>query len=280
MSKYKLIALDFDGTLANSQGKITERTKEAIHRVAQTDATIVVATGRRFFTAKPRVMQLELPEVLIAGHNGAILKQLNGELLHHQLLPRNVAHNAVKIAKELGVCPIVFEGTQDAANLLVEDYGDRIDAWQRSYLQENEQCLCWMDNLSTDLPGDVIEVICVVSEGGAHQLARTFQQRLDGQVKPIIWTIAEWQIAFIGLSSPKATKREPLRYLAEQMQIDQSEILAIGDNYNDLDMLHFAGTGIIMANAESPLKQMGFHETASNDEDGVAVALEEFVLIN
>lgn len=278
MTKYKLIALDIDGTLADSDGKITARTKETIHRVAQTGATIVVATGRRFITAKPRVLQLEFPEVLLAAHNGAILKRLNGELLHHQLLPCAVAKKVVQISRELGLRPVVFEGTQDAANLFVEDYGNELDAWELGYLQENAAHLKWVDNLATDLPGDVIEVISVVPAKQAHEIAALFQQRLNGQVKPILVIINNGRHAFLGLSHAKVGKDLPLRYLAEQMEITPSEILAIGDNYNDLDMLQFAGTGVIMENADDALKQHGFYATASNDADGVAVALERFVL--
>lgn len=278
MTTYKLVAIDIDGTLTNSYGKITAHTKTAVHRVAQAGATIVVATGRRFFTAKPRVLQLELPEVLVAVHNGAILKRLNGDLIHHQLLPRAVAQNAVKVAKALGLCPIIFEGTQDEANILVENYGDRIDAWQHGYLQEHHDHLKWVDDLETDLPGDVIEVICVVPAAAVHEIAETLSVRLSGQVRPILVMINNGQRAFIGLSSTKVGKHEPLRYLAEQMGIERSEILAIGDNYNDLDMLQFAGMGVVMENADKAIKQMGFHMTASNDADGVAEALEKFVL--
>ena len=278
MTKYKLIALDIDGTLTNSNGKITTRTKEVVHRVAQTGATVVVATGRRFITAKSRVLQLELSEVLLAVHNGAILKRLNGDLIHHQLLPRTLAQNVVAVAKALGFCPIIFEGTQDAANILVEDYGDQIDAWQRGYLRESHAHLKWVDDLAADLPGDVIEVICVVPAERAHEIAATFQARLNGQVKPILVIINNGRRAFLGLSHSKVGKDRPLRYLAEQMEIHPSEILAIGDNYNDLDMLQFAGTGVVMGNADEALKQMGFYLTASNDEDGVAAALERFVL--
>ena len=278
MTKYKLIALDIDGTLADSDGKITTRTKEVVHRVAQTGATIVVATGRRFITAKPRVLQLEFPEVLLAAHNGAILKRLNGELLHHQLLPCAVAKKVVQIAKELGLHPVVFEGTQDSADLFVEDYGDELDDWERGYLQENEAYLRRVDNLASDLPGDVIEVISVVSAEKAHEVAAIFQTRLNGQVKPILVIINNGQLAFLGLSHAKVGKDLPLRYLAEQMGIPPSEILAIGDNYNDLDMLQFAGTAVVMENADEALKQQGFYVTASNDADGVAAALERFVL--
>ena len=278
MTKYRLIALDIDGTLANSDGKITARTKKVIHRVAQTGATIVVATGRRFITAKPRVSQLEFPEVLLAAHNGAILKRLNGELLHHQLLPCTIAKKVVQIAKELGLCPVVFEGTQDAANIFVEDYGDQLSEWERGYLEENREHLKWVDNLATDLPGDVIEVISVVPAEKAHEIAEIFQKRLNGQVKPILVIINNGRHAFLGLSHAKVGKDLPLRYLAEQMGITPSEILAIGDNYNDLDMLQFAGMGVIMENADEALKQHGFHVTTSNDADGVAAALEQFVL--
>ena len=278
MTKYKLIALDIDGTLADSDGRITERTKEVVHRVAQTGATIVVATGRRFITAKPRVSQLDFPEVLLAPHNGAILKRFNGELLHHQLLSCTIAKKVVQISKELGLCPVVFEGTQDSANIFVEDYGDQLSDWERGYLEENRPYLNWVDNLATDLPGDVIEIISVVPAAKVDEITTIFQERLNGQVKPIPVIIANGRLAFLGLSHAKVGKDLPLRYLAEKMEIQPSEILAIGDNYNDLDMLQFAGTGIIMENADEALKQHGFYVTASNDADGVAAALERFVL--
>ena len=237
-----------------------------------------MATGRRFITAKPRVLQLDFPEVLLAAHNGAILKRLNGELIHHQLLPYTLAKKVVQIAKELKLRPVVFEGTQDSANLFVEDYGDRLDGWERGYLEENQAHLRWVDNLATDLPGDVIEVISVVPAKKAHETAAIFQSRLNGQVKPILVIINNGQHAFLGLSHAKVGKDLPLRYLAEQMGIQPSEILAIGDNYNDLDMLQFAGTAVVMENADEALKQQGFYVTASNDADGVAAALERFVL--
>ena len=278
MTKYKLIALDIDGTLADSNGKITTRTKEVVHSVAQTGATIVVATGRRFISAKPRVLQLELPEVLLAVHNGAILKRLNGELLHYQLLPCTIAKKVVQISKERGLCPVVFEGTQDSANIFVEDYGDQLSDWERGYLEENGPYLKWVDNLATDLPGDVIEIISVVPAAKVDEITTIFQERLNGQVKPIPVIIANGQLAFLGLSHATVGKDLPLRYLAEQMGIQRSEILAIGDNYNDLDMLKFAGTGVIMENADEALKQHGFYVTSSNDANGVAAALERFVL--
>ena len=277
-TKYKLIAIDIDGTLTNTKGKITERTKRTVHRAAQGGATVVIATGRRFSTAKPRIWPLELPAALLAVHNGAILKRLNGDLIFHQLLSRGVAQQVVRVARELGLCPIIFEGTQDEANIRVEDYGDRIDGWQRGYLEENQQHLVRVADLTVDLPDDVIEVICVVPAQDVHEIAETFRSRLDGRIKPILVMVNDGKRAFVGLSHAKVGKHQPLRYLAERMGIDRSEILAIGDNYNDLDMLRFAGTGVVMANAADGVKQMGFHTTASNDADGVAEALERFVL--
>jgi hydroxymethylpyrimidine pyrophosphatase-like HAD family hydrolase len=177
----------------------------------------------------------------------------------------------------MGLCPVVFAGTDDEATVLVEDYGGKLDSWERGYLKENQRFLREVDNLSTNLPDDVIEVICVVPTANLHRLAEIFEERLNGQVKPIVVTTADSQRAFIGLTSPDVSKREPLRFLAEKENIDRTEIIAIGDNYNDLEMLEFAGVGVVMDNAVPELKQMGFHVTASNNEDGVAKALEKFV---
>jgi Cof subfamily protein (haloacid dehalogenase superfamily) len=277
MKRYKIIALDIDGTLLNSCGRVPDRTNKTIHRAAEEGLVILVVTGRRFFTAKQRVLQLELPNTLLAVHNGAILKQLSGELLYHRLLPRDTAQQAVEVSKEMGLCPVVFAGTDDEATVLVEDYGGKLDSWERGYLKENQRFLREVDNLSTNLPDDVIEVICVVPTANLHRLAEIFEERLNGQVKPIVVTTADSQRAFIGLTSPDVSKREPLRFLAEKENIDRTEIIAIGDNYNDLEMLEFAGVGVVMDNAVPELKQMGFHVTASNNEDGVAKALEKFV---
>ena len=277
MTRYKIIALDIDGTLLNSCGRVPDRTNKTIHRAAKEGLVILVVTGRRFFTAKQRVLQLELPNMLLAVHNGAILKQLSGELLYHRLLPRDTAQQAVEVSKEIGLCPVVFAGTDDEATVLVEDYGGKLDSWERGYLKENQRFLREVDNLSTNLPDDVIEVICVVPTANLHRLAEIFEERLNGQVKPIVVTTADSQRAFIGLTSPDVSKREPLRFLAEKENIDRTEIIAIGDNYNDLEMLEFAGIGVVMENAVPELKQMGFHVTASNNEDGVAKALEKFV---
>jgi Cof subfamily protein (haloacid dehalogenase superfamily) len=277
MKRYKIIALDIDGTLLNSCGRVPDRTNKTIHRAAEEGLVILVVTGRRFFTAKQRVLQLELPNTLLAVHNGAILKQLSGELLYHRLLPRDTAQQAVEVSKEMGLCPVVFAGTDDEATVLVEDYGGKLDSWERGYLKENQRFLREVNNLSTNLPDDVIEVICVVPTANLHRLAEIFEERLNGQVKPIVVTTADSQRAFIGLTSPDVSKREPLRFLAEKENIDRTEIIAIGDNYNDLEMLEFAGVGVVMDNAVPELKQMGFHVTASNNEDGVAKALEKFV---
>ena len=277
MSRYKIIALDIDGTLLNSSGRVTDNTYKTVRRAAEAGAFILVATGRRFFTAKQRVLQLELPNILLAVHNGAILKRLSGELLYHRLLPRNTAQQTVEVAKEMGLCPVVFAGTNDEATVLIEDYGNRLGSWERGYLQENRRFLRKVDSLSRNLPDDIIEVICVVPTVDLHRLADIFEERLNDKVKSTVVTTTDWQHAFIGLTCPNVSKSEPLRYLAEVEGIERTEIIAIGDNYNDLEMVAFAGIGVVMENAVPELKHMGFHVTASNNEDGVAKALEKFV---
>ena len=170
MTRYKIITLDIDGTLLNSCGRVPDRTNKTIHRAAEEGLVILVVTSRRFFTAKQRVLQLELPNTLLAVHNGAILKQLSGELLYHRLRPRDTAQQAVEVSKETGLCPVVFAGTDDEATVLVEDYGGKLDSWERGYLKENQRFLREVDNLSTNLPATLLkssvssrQLICIGS---------------------------------------------------------------------------------------------------------------------
>jgi len=281
--KYKLIALDIDGTLLNSNSEITPATYQALRQVYKAGAIIVLSTGRRFCTAKPIADKLGM-DVLLSCHNGVLLKTLNSKVLFHRLLPCEVARTAVKHIKKIGAFPIVFQGTQDEADIIVE--GATPDAsnppllmegvYIRDYIQRNERFVTKLSNLETELSGDVIEVVAMLPLEEHNGIVEYLRHHLgnDAKVIPTHGT----SLLFLGIANPNASKAAPLRYLVEEVGIKREEILAIGDNYNDLEMLEFAGLGILMGNANDELKNMGFYVTAPNDEDGVAQTLEKLLL--
>jgi len=269
--KYKLVALDIDGTLLNSNSEITPATRQALRRVHESGATIVVSTGRRFCTAKPAADKLGL-DVLLSCHNGVLLKKLDGEVLFHQLLSCEVAQTAAKYIKKFKAFPIVFKGTQDEADIIIESATPDIDD-VKDYIERNERFVTKVSNLETEPLGDVIEVVAMVPIERHNGIVENLRNHLRDTAKVI--PTHGTSLLFLGVANPNVSKAATLKYLVERMEISREEVLAIGDNYNDLEMLEFAGWGILMGNASDELKEIGFYVTASNDEDGVAQVLEK-----
>ena len=128
MSQIKLVAIDIDGTLLNSAGKITSRTKSTVQAVADLGIQIVISTGRRFSTAKEKVEPLEIQNLSLSCHNGIIFKQFNGQVLYHRLLDPQLARSIVAFAKSIGCYPIVFESLEDYTRIFVEPFTTEISS--------------------------------------------------------------------------------------------------------------------------------------------------------
>ena len=282
MSQIKLVAIDIDGTLLNSAGKITSRTKSTVQAVADLGIQIVISTGRRFSTAKEKVEPLEIQNLSFSCHNGIIFKQFNGQVLYHRLLDPQLARSIVAFAKSIGCYPIVFESLEDYTRIFVEPFTTEIssqpDPQTIAYLQESEPFTIFVDDLSQGLEGQIIEVICIIPSWQMADISQTFVDRFGSSIKTIIATVVDPSRGFFSVTNPEAGKSGPLQFIAQQIGINKSAILAIGDNYNDLEMLQYAGTGILMGNAHPDLQRMGFEPTATNDEDGLAQALEKHLL--
>ncbi len=272
---YRLIAIDIDGTLVNSAGEVTKPTRQAVQRVVDAGLTVLIATGRRYLTARSVAVQLDT-EVLIAAHNGALLKQMDGTVLQSLELPRQMAQRAVTALFALGHDPLVFQGTQDAAHIWIDrDLEMRAEGWMRGYLEKNATHLRVAESLAEDLCGDVLEVVAVIPRDVLPATLDYLENALGDDVRLITQITQSDYRAFLEIAHPQVSKSMPLTFLAEKMQIQPSQMIAFGDNYNDLDMLEYAGLGVIMSNTHDDLKQRGYRIAPSNDDDGVAVVLNE-----
>ncbi|MBK7996403.1 MAG: HAD-IIB family hydrolase [Blastocatellia bacterium] len=110
------------------------------------------------------------------------------------------------------------------------------------------------------------------------EIAERLTRELHGQAKVVLTAYRKLDLAILDVINPQASKGAALKTLAESFNINADEVMAIGDNQNDLEMLEYAGLPIIMANADESLQNKGFTTTLSNDEDGVAVAIEKYIL--
>lgn len=271
--RFRIVALDVDGTLTNSKGEITERTRRAVRRVAERGALIVIVTGRRFCSAKPIVEGLGV-DLMIAAHNGALLKKLDGELVTGCFLEPGPARRAVSALKRLGAEPIAYRGKGDFAEIFVEPPKDE---WLVDYIERNKEHARIVPSLEEAINQEVLEVLAVVRREQSELTVRLLEKSLGGSAKVLKQIPQGDDRAFIEVAHRDCGKDYPLRYLCRKLGIDRGEVIAFGDNYNDREMLEFAGLGVVMGNAHEDLKEDRFLIAPSNDEDGVAQVLERLM---
>jgi hydroxymethylpyrimidine pyrophosphatase-like HAD family hydrolase len=292
----RLIALDIDGTLLDSHGALPQRNVEAIARAAALGVDIVLATGRRYDFARSIFERLPHPLTLILS-NGAIVKTRGGETISRHLLSRHAALEVLARAPQhRRSAAVVFDRPREGQ--VVYEAIDWEHARHRPYFEMNRPFLAEVSPLEDALTEDPIQVMFT----GACDAMRSLFDLLRGQVPaaachatPPVAVVAppaarnggyavalteyvHRDFSLVDVIREGCSKGAALRAWAAQRGIAAREVLAIGDNLNDLEMLEFAGQPVVMANALPELKTRGWTVTASNDAAGVAEAIETFVL--
>jgi Cof subfamily protein (haloacid dehalogenase superfamily) len=283
----RLLALDLDGTLLNARGQITERNTDAIRKAREAGVRIAVVTGRRFRDCRPVALELGL-DVPVISHNGALTKHAETlETVAVLPLPLESAREAMEIGKKFGADALVSDDHQ-GLGVLVYDHvsGENAAfyqylAWSRRVHGDEEGAKSVREVPSLDEYVDHDPIHLSFSGGCARmkELEDLLRAHMANSVKIFCTVYPEKDFTLIDIVNASASKGAGVAAAAAEVGIQQDEIMAIGDNYNDLEMLLFAGTGVVMANAPLSLKEIqGLHPTASNVDDGVALAIEEFIL--
>jgi len=279
---YRLVALDIDGTLLNTQRKVTERTRKAIDSAREIGVVVSLVTGRRFASARLLAMELGLDSALIS-HNGALTKNATTlEIIDYHPLNAGTVRELIKIGHEQDADFILCEDPIGLGRVVVENRS--VERNQRlasylSYVNEYGLAVEVIDNMAEREITDLIQVMYTGTVQKMEDLSSLIQTTIGDNAKRQWTTYRDSDMTILDLLNPKCSKAHGVAALAESLHISNGEVMAIGDNYNDVEMLQMAGLGVVMANAEQGLKTMGFTETTSNDEDGVAEAIERYVLI-
>jgi Cof subfamily protein (haloacid dehalogenase superfamily) len=278
----QLIAIDIDGTLMRSTGpKISPRNCAALRAAEAAGIEIVIATGRRQAFAMPLIAQVGLSDdsVMISS-NGAVVRGFDGGLLDRRFLTVETARQLCVALRGSGTLVFTFdrEGTGSLVIENLQQLHARIDRWveaNRPYLVEVRPIERAFDGGEEPIQG----MIC----GTVAEMMAAEQQLLLSDVSEQIamhrTEYAARNLSILDLLPPGCSKGAALGSLASIRGLERSEIMAIGDNLNDLEMLEYAGRAVVMANASQEMLALaergGWEVTASNDEDGVAVAVEE-----
>ncbi len=262
----KLIAVDVDGTLLNSQHELTERTIQALRRAATQGVRVVVATGRPRFTVLDVLGRLGLaaPGVFL---QGLALYDADGTLRYEQVMDHEVARQVIEFAEAGGYSLIVYNSN----NALVRTRTRHMEAMTVAY----DDLFIETGESLRSLPGKVpiSKVIFVDAPDRIETIRAHLSLRLNGTAK-----LVRSQPTLLEALPLNASKGAGLERLLSELGVSPDEVLAIGDAENDIEMLQLVGVGVAMGNAPQAVKDVADFVTADNDSDGVAEAVERFVL--
>jgi len=273
----KLLALDIDGTLLTPLGELTPRNSAAIKSVRQSGVQIVLVTGRRFNSARELVQRLEL-DVPLVSHNGALTKNIETlETLDYHPLDTEIARAIIGVGRECGADIICCDDPDGLGKMVLEGVSKDNKSLHR-YLDKYSDSVVVVSDLLEYVDHPPIQMMfsgrCDPMDDFAESLKAVTGERI--QLFKTRYRSAD--LTILDALSVTASKGASLAMVARKHGVAREEVMAIGDNHNDLTMLRYAGLGVVMANAEDELKQMGFELTSSNEEDGVAEAIERHIL--
>lgn len=273
----KLLGLDIDGTLLNSQHKLQPRTREAVRKAAESGVDVVLVTGRRFHAARPVALELRL-EMPLVTHNGALTKNAQTlEILDYHPLNPELARELVEIGRVYKADTLCCDLPESEVRLVYERISDdnlRLKHYVELFLPYSLK----VSDLVLHIESAPIQIFYVGRCEQMEHLADRLQNEYGERLKLMLTSYPKQDMTILDVIDPCCSKAVGLAYVAHRLGLEREEVMAIGDNLNDLEMLQYAGLGIIMANSEPRLQQYGFSVTASNDEDGVAEAIEKYIL--
>lgn len=273
----RVIAVDLDGTLLNSNLEISQTNRQALAAASARGIRIVIITGRRYHSARPLLDSLSFPVTLVTS-NGAVIRTLSGDLLHHKFLPREVAVQALEAAIDYRPYAVAIFDNPGLGQVMMQQDASP-DGPLRWYLKTAPDYLMQVADLPAALPGDPIQVMFGGAPAFLEPLEHLLRTSSAGRSVHLTWTkYFERDISLLDVMNLGCSKASGLQWLLEQMDCNASEVMAIGDNYNDLEMLQMAGCPVLMGNCSPGLAGDGWHLTHSNDQDGVAAAIHNLVL--
>jgi Cof subfamily protein (haloacid dehalogenase superfamily) len=272
---FRLLALDIDGTLLRSDKTVSPRTLQALAAARRAGVRIVLITGRRYPAARRVAAQLGCETDLVL-HNGALI--IEGEsVVRCRPLDREVARRAVRVGRAAGADPVVHCGRAGEGLLLVEGVAPS-NTLLAYYLDRSHPDVRNVEDLETAMEEDPLQVMYGGGMAEMAALRERLRAELEAAARVERTVYPHLGVSLLDVLDPGVGKAEALAFLQDRYQVTAAQTLAIGDNWNDHEMLTGAGLGLLMGNADPEMLALGLPVLPTNDEDGVALAIERHVL--
>ena len=272
----RLIGIDIDGTLLDSRGHLPETNIAAIAAAVEAGVEVVLVTGRSFTFARPIADALPDDLIFIVS-NGAVVKRKDGQTLARRMLPRTVARRVLAGTRAYrDTAAIMFDRTLEGQ--IVSETMDWDQPNRRGYFERNRGRIAILPALEEALSEDPIQVMFNGSVAPMRELLDLLRRLPEAADYEVALTEYEHRdFSLLDVLARGCSKGAALGDWAAHRGVTRDQVMAVGDNFNDLQMLEFAGLPVVMGNAVAGLKSRGWIVTGSNDEDGLAMAIRKFV---
>jgi Cof subfamily protein (haloacid dehalogenase superfamily) len=270
----RLLAADIDGTLLNPEFRISDADLAALRRAHLEGVEIVLVTGRRHAFARPIAELLGFNPWLISS-NGAVTRSLQDETFHRDMLPAEACLRLCKVMHEFRGNTVLTFDTERKGAIVLEHMRELNVSIQR-WLEKNLQFIDFVIPIERSLTRDPVQAMLCGPVDRMHEALATLQSSgLDRVITVSRTEYPERDLSIVDVLNLGCSKGHALERWARYRGIHRSEVMAIGDNYNDVEMLAFAGRPFIMGNASEDLRGRGWEVTLPNDQNGVAAAIEQ-----
>jgi len=271
---YKLVAIDLDGTLLDTEKNISEENIEAVREALDSGCMVVVCTGRVHNAAAYFAQIINTPHPVISCNGAVITDQSTGEVIYDRPLEPETSERIIDICHRHRTYFHAYVNNEMYTEVLKYDALQYMKFNQKTAERFNIK-IHLVEDFGADLrkAGMFVSKFVIISEDSAKLTLLRKEVEAAGDVEIASSAHNNIEVYRLGVN-----KGEALRFLSDKLGIDREYIAAIGDNENDFSMISYAGLGIAMGNALECIKRISRHVTLTNDENGVAYALKRFIL--
>jgi hypothetical protein len=274
----RLLASDIDGTLLNPQFQISPDDLAALRRAHESGIEIVLVTGRRHTFALPIARQLGFDFWLISS-NGAVTRSLTGETFHRDLMPQEVCRELCSAMQDFRSNTVLTFDKETKGAIVIERL-DELNASIRRWLEKNMEFIDFVVPIERALITDPVQAMfCGSTARMVEALQALEASGMNGKITVLRTEYPDRDLSMIDVLNSGCSKGHALARWAAHRGYRREQVMAIGDNHNDIEMLEFAGHPVIMGNACEELRARGWSVTLGNDQCGVAAAVADLVSV-
>ncbi|MGA2354829.1 MAG: Cof-type HAD-IIB family hydrolase [Terriglobales bacterium] len=270
----RLIAIDIDGTLLSPEFKISDADLATLRRAHAGGVEVILVTGRRHAFALPIAQQLGFDLWLISS-NGAITRSLDGETFHRDLLPEPTCRQLVQVMQEFRGQTVLTFDSNGPGTIVIERL-EYLEGSIQRWLEKNMQYIKFVVPIEDALTTDPVQAMFCGPVADMKRVLRVLET-CDLPITVLRTEYPGRDLSIVDVLNAGCSKGHALERWANHRQITREQVMAIGDNYNDIEMLAFAGHPFIMGNASEELRGRGWTLTRSNAESGVSAAVEHIL---